>query len=392
MTLLLASFGPFDTTFLPGAGLWTSASSVTIIAGGGRSGDASDNCAAFDTTLNSIMSRTVTPATITAFYTATYGFACRVLTLTTTATLAIISTATSQYALVVSSDGSLKITQTTNGVLQGTICTTSASAVPVGTGGFYVEVQIQFTSGATTCQINVSDQYGDMNPLVVGGLITADAGPYTTFSLGGGTGEAPATFRITDVYLNDGVPATTAIAYKGRLIYNDSFLGNVHIEAIYPTADGANLSVGNTPWVPNIGTTQYTQIDEHPPDEDFTYDSADTDDQTSTFAFQSPHSKAFGRLNCATEAPIFAVQWDGRLRATTDSGTIVPIVRRVVTGTIPGDSIAEGNPQVVSLTVYQYFPQVFTRNPIDNTPWNFAVFYPSAVGAVGTTEFGVRLL
>jgi hypothetical protein len=231
-----------------------------------------------------------------------------------------------------------------------------------------------------------------MNPLVRGAIVTADAGPYTTFRIGGGDGDAPATFRVTDIYLNDGVAAPTPIPYKGRLIYNDSFFGNTHVEAFYPTADGTGLSIGNTPWVPNTGSVQYTQIAEHPPDEDVTYVAADESQQTSTFLFQSSHARPFGRLNCLAEAPIYALQWDGRMRTEADQGTVMPIVRELVTGTLAGDDVAQGDPQVVTDTSYLYYPDVFDRNPIDDSPWDFGVFYPAGVGVIGTTEFGMRLL
>lgn len=391
MTLGLWAFGPFDTSFLPAAGLWTSASGVTIVAGGGRSGDASDNCAAFSTASGSVLSRTVSPTAVSGVYTATYGLAVRVLTVTTSFTLASLWTATSKIDLIVLADGTVRLTQTQNGILLGTICESDPDAVPIGTGGFYIEVQVIFSNASAACQINVSDQYGDMNPLVTGSLLGTDAGPYTTFRLGGGVGEAAATWRVTDVYLNDGVPAASAISYKGRLIYNDSFFGNTHIQAFYPTADGTNLSTGNTPWVPNSGSTEYTQIDEHPPDEDVTYVSADAANQTSTFAFQSSAARPFGRLNCSANLPIYALQWDGRMRTESLAGTVTPIVREIVGGTLATDDVAEGDDLIVSDTAYLYYPDVFDRNPIDDSPWDFGVFYPSAVGAVGTTEIGMRL-
>lgn len=309
-------------------------------------------------------------------------------------TLASIWTAFSQFDLILNTAGRLKLLQTSNGVPLGTVCETADGVVPLTSGGVYIESQITFTAGlATAGQIRISDQYGEMNLVAQGPLLALAVTdqPYTAFRLGGGVGEGPATWRVADVYLTDGVPTATPQPTKRGLVFNDSYLGNTHIDAFYPTADGTNLSVGNTPWVPDTGAVQYTQIDEHPPDEDASYIAADQSQQTSTFAFQSSRLVPFGRQGCAAWNQVYGVQWDGRARVLTDPSLVIPIVRQIVAGSIPGDLIGQGTGQVVSATAYRYYPDVFNRNPIDGEPWTFAPFFPVAVGAVGTLEFGARL-
>lgn len=388
----LEAWGAFSTGFLPASEHWTTASGVTIVADAGRSGFSGDNAAAFDTSLASLVTGDVLCTAVAGVETVTYGMAYQILTLTTTATLFSVLTTISQFDIIATEWGSLKVTQTSGGVLLGTIGETPDGIIPIGTGGFYVEVRIILQAGlASAVQLRVSDQYGDMNPLLQGALLAFVAGEtFTTVRLGGGVGEDPATWRMTDLYQTDGVPTSTTLQYNGVALRNDGFLGNTHIQTFYATADGANLSVGNTPWTPNAGAA-WADISEHPPDEDATYISAVSAGQLTTCLFASPTTLPFGRLNCSVYAPIFGLQWDGRIRVEDTAATVVPIIRRVVTGLLAGDIVDAGTPIAVSATTYLYYPQVFDRDPTNSdAPWSFSVFVPAGVGIPGTVEFGVR--
>lgn len=398
MTLQLEGFDAYATAQVPASEKWSAATEVTIVAGGGRSGAASDNCAHFDTRVGSVLSKTVSPTAVSGVYTATWGQAVRILSLIGNLTLGSIRTALSEFELFVNDQGKVWIQQTSGGVDLGTICASADHAVPIGTGGTYIEVQIRFEAGVSTaCQLRVRDQWGTMNLVAQGALLALSPAdqPYTTLVHGGGIVDGPGEWHVDDIYLNDGVPAATAIPYNGQLIYNDGYFSDTHIDAVYPTADGLNLATGNTPWVPNSGPTQYTQIDEHPPDEDTSYIEAGLTDQTSTFAFQSPRQgDGFGRVGCTgPNVPIYAIQWDGRLRTEAGERPIAPILRRIIGGTLATDLVVQAASIVIALTSYGYYPRVFDRNPtLSNAYWTFANFFRQALPVAGDMEFGVRHL
>lgn len=389
----LEAFGAYDTGILPASNKWTSASGVVIEADAGRSGFAGDNAAFFDTALGSVLEGDITCTAVAGVYTVTHGLAFRILTLDSQATLFSVLTAISQFDVIATEWGSLQITQTSGGVLLGTVCETPDGVIPIGTGGVYVELRIVLQTGSVRAiQVRVSDQYGDMNPLAQGALFALVAGEApTTLRLGGGVNDGPATWYVTDIYQTDGVPASTTLQYNGVAMRNDGYLGNTHVQTFYATADGANLSTGNTPWDPSAGTTAYNLINEHPPDEDTTYISADTTGQLTTCLFESPNAAPFGRLNCSVYAPLFGIQWDGRARTEGTASAIAPVIRRIVTGLLAGDIVEVGDTILVDATSYRYYPQVFDRDPTNNdAPFTFAVFVPAGVGIPGTVEFGVR--
>lgn len=392
MNRLLEGFDAYASAQVPAVGVWTSGANVTIGAGEGRSGSASDNAAFFDTAQGSVLRRALILNPYQDVYTVTYGHAVRIVSLTEEATLAAIDTAISEFNLIANVNGSLRLQQVSGGVDLGNICQTAQQTIPVGAGGFYAEIQILFVAGESrAAKIRVSDQFGGMNAVAQGPLLALDAAdllPNVTFRLGGGVADGPATWWVDDVYLNDGVPAAP-MAYKSGVLYNDSFFGNTHIETVYATADGVGQETsGNVPWTPSAGAQVYAMIDEHPPDEDGSYIAATDNLQLSTCLFAG----AVIRQNCASYAPIYALQWDGRMRVESSMVQVVAIVRRVVTGVLADDVLASSQAIVVTSTEYQYYPQNFDRNPTqDDAPWTFKVFDPAGVGVPGTTEFGAMI-
>lgn len=394
MLLGLESFDAYTTPFVPASQKWDGATAVTIGVDEGRSGLTGDNAAFFDTALGSILSKALTPTDVSGVYTFVLGHAVRALSVTNTVVLASLLTAASQFDLVLTAFGRLQVLQSVGGIPQGIICESPDNIVPIGAGGCYIGWKVSLVAGDDTAvQVQVSDQYGDMIPLMQGALLSllpADL-PYTTMQLGGGIGDEPAQWYVDDVYIADGVPAATVQIYKGQRLFNNDFLGNVHVQAFYATADGANLSVGNTPWVPSFGSDAFAMINEHPPDEDATYIEADTVGQLTTCLFASPYGNQFGLQNCTALQAIYGLQWDGRLRTTGVAAIVYPVVRRVVTGLIAGDVIALGIVALIDDTSYLYYPRLFDRNIADsNVPWSFRAFLPAGVGVAGTIEFGVR--
>jgi hypothetical protein len=398
MIRLLESFSPYATAQLPASEKWTSATAVTVVQGGGRSGEAGDNCAVFDTALGSAL---VGPLAIMAYggyEKATWGHAVKIAAVSGRLTLGSLSTTLSRFDLVMNEKGALWVEQSVGGVLLGVVCQTVDGVIPRVTGGTYIEMRVLLRAAYNPAvQLRVRDQWGQMNPLVQGRLLAFVTGEsFTLRALGGGTADDAAQWSVADVYYTDGVPEATALAYNGTLIYNDGYLGDTHVEALYPTADGEHLSTGNTPWVPASGSVEFNQINEHPPDEDATYVSADTSGQTSTYAFVTPRQTApirFGRVGCTANAqPIYGIQWGGRLRSEATEVLVAPIVRQIVDGTFAGDDIYQASPVTVALTTYAYLLAIFGRNPISGEPWTFAVFFRQAATLPGDVEFGQRLL
>lgn len=390
----LDGFDSFATAQLPALDLWDSFSGVTIASDEGRSGFSGDNAAFFDTALSSVLRKTITVTIHNGIYTVTVGLAIRPVTCETKATICSVTTAISSFDLKMTEWGSLELFQVTGGNPLGLICQTSDGIIPIATGGVYIEIQFKMTRAVSgPIQIRVSDQYGTMNPVAQGTFLNLSAAdlPPTQVIMGGGVAEDPATWYLDDVYVTDGVPTITPLNYQGRNILNDSFLGNTHLTTFYMTQDGINQSTGNTPWVPNVGSAVYPVIDEHPPDEDVTYAAADQTDQRSTGLFESPEERPFGRQGCCAFAPLFGIEWLGRLRMDAGSGAVVPVIRRVIGGTFATDVVEVGDTITIDSTDWTYYPQVLERDPTnDNKPYTFAVFFPAGVGVPGTVEFGIQ--
>ncbi len=397
MVLFLESFGPYATAQLPALDRWGLGDGAVIVAGGGRSGSTSDNCAEFDTALAAFLQRTLNASEQAGVLTITCGFALRILLVTAhqPVIVASIGTTSSQFNLVIGSDGSVEMLQVTGSVPLGTVCAAPAGTMPIDGSGRYLEARVIFTEGlATACQLRISDSNGDMHAVAEGPLLQ-NPGDLSTqsFRFGGFGSESPAVFRVTDAYVTDGVPAATVINYNGLEILNDGYLGNTHVEAVYAAADGEGCT---SPWTPSTGSSLFNLINEAPPDDDGSYISAGTDGQASTFAFgASLPGIGFGQIGCqAVTIPIYALQWTGRIRQGGNQElTVLPIVREIVTGVISGDTVVAGPPQTITIaaTDYAYYLTVWDRNPIDSTAFEFEDVDASIANAIGSLQFGLEL-
>lgn len=389
MVLLGDGFDAYSTAFLPAAGIWTSFTGVSVTADVGRSGASGDNALFIDAALGAVLRRNINAATVDGVSQFVFSQAVQIVALGATLRLASIFTALSRFDLILTDLGALQVTQTSGGVLLGTICETVNGVVPIGSGGIYIAWKLRTEADEEdACQLQVSDQFGEMNPLVQGALLALapEDTPLSAIQLGGG-GEATGSWYVDDVVLLDGQPAASGQSYNGQILYNDDFLGNLHVQALYATGPGLAQSTGNTPWSPTPAVANYLNIDEHPPDEDATYNSADTAEQKDTYVY------VFSRPSCAHPFnAIFALVWTGRLRLTSAGfATIAPLVRRVVTGTFAGDVVAQGDLQSIVEQTYAYFPDVLDRNPsAGDAPWTWRAF--RQLNGPGDTEFGAELV
>lgn len=451
---MLLGIESFDYTTTPSqlVGPWTSVSVASISAMAGRysSGAALFNSATPSSMVKAIASTgtfnsgadrrvvgfAVKPTTISgvvttpgkAFVVATSG---AMTTVQRGITIARLTTPTYFYYLQILPNGALRVVQTTQAatsigftdMLAKTVGITAPGIVLAGQG-FYVEWFVRLTIGAHGCIVKVN------GGAVLDTSILAQTGTedFTSVTLGGGmanldsSGVWPATevgtFYVDDFYVLDGVTTNIfSMNYLGpagvtRTITNGSFLGNVHVQGLLATADAFNLpNPGNdyVPWTPNSGSTHYTQVDEHPPDGDTTYEYSDALgtynvglhrlDKYAGYLFQHPNrgKSSFGiRISGGGYYQLFGVRWLANIRIESSSGTIKPTMRMIFSNLAAVDPVGLGTVQTISSTSYGYKEQYWDRKPdpiqtVGSIEWTFEdTFVTGALGSTsGISEFGV---
>lgn len=143
---------------------------------------------------------------------------------------------------------------------------------------------------------------------------------------------------------------------------NNDFLGDSHIETIYPNGDGAHSD-----WVPNSGSTHWTQVDEHPPDGDTTYNGSGVVNAIDTYTMQDLTVIAGG---------IFGVQPSLHIKkADAAFRQAKPVVRR-------GGTDYLGAVETLN-TSYVARAQIFETDPSTSAPWT--------VAGVNAAEFGAKV-
>ena len=139
----------------------------------------------------------------------------------------------------------------------------------------------------------------------------------------------------------------------------NTFLGDVRVETIYPTADGAH-----TAWTPNSGTTHFSRVDEAQADGDTTYVSDSTPGDLDTYVM--------GDID--TAATVFGVQTNLYARKD-DANTrqIAPVVRQSGSDNVGAT--------VTLSSTYVDYTQIYNQDP------TAADWTPTTVNA---DEFGVK--
>jgi hypothetical protein len=138
-----------------------------------------------------------------------------------------------------------------------------------GAGQFYY-VEFQSTIGSAG---SVTVKVGGVTVLTLSGVnLQQSANAYANILSFGGL--FPGTLYIDDAYVTN----PTGAAPTG-------FLGESKIIYAPPTADSTH---GNTGWIPNTGTTEYTQVDGYSPSGNTNYIATGTPGAKSTFSFALP--------------------------------------------------------------------------------------------------------
>ncbi|MDT3707483.1 MAG: hypothetical protein ROZ09_11695 [Thiobacillus sp.] len=213
---------------------WSTMSNVSIAAASGRRGGNAANFA-----MSAYLSQVLTAA----YSGLIVGFALKPIA-SPSGNLPIVSlrdASSEQVTIIYLSDGTVKAVR---GPASGVVLSSSApGAIPPGVWS-YVEVSaiIHDTAGAVTVKVNGT------TVLTVTGVDTQDtANAYSTvvyfYTLNNQT------YLLNDLYLLD--PGTAP---------NTTFLGDVRVDAYYPTADGASSQ-----WTPTPSGAHYANVDETAP-------------------------------------------------------------------------------------------------------------------------------
>jgi len=221
-------------------------------------------------------------------------------------------------------------------------------SVPVVAGAWnYCE--LKFMVGASgTCETHLNG--GADIPVSIGnfGTTAVDNVALMGYSPTAGPVSGP-TMRFDDVYV---------CSLIGSM--NNNYLGDVHVETIFPNADGAHND-----WIPNSGVNHFDRVSEVSPDSDTTYVSSQTVGATDTYDYPSLITSAGG---------IFAVQTNlWAIKTDAASRLVAPVVRR-------GTSDSVGAPAPLA-TSYTDLTQIWEQDPNAGPgPWNIPNFNASQFG------------
>lgn len=223
----------------------------------------------------------------------------------------------------------------------GTVIATGTTVLTTATW-YYIEFKLVIAGASGTIEIHLNGA----------SEITTTTGNFGSTNAGAIVLQAPGTSGNSDyddLYILD----TTGSAPQ------NTFLGDVRVETIYPTADG-----NHTQWTPNSGSTHYTQVDEAQADGDTSYVSDSTPGDLDTYAF--------GDID--TGATVFAVQRNIYARKD-DANTrqIAPVTRQSGTDYV-GTTVTLSSSYV-------------TYSQLDNQDPTGSNWTPTTVNA---DEFGVK--
>jgi len=239
----------------------------------------------------------------------------------------------------------------------GTSTVIGTTSAPLASGGYtYLEVllTIHDTAGAVVIRfngaevLNLSSVNTRGSASAVNGWDAIRLGPIRNVGASGNAQE----FRIDDLYVLDGTGAAPT----------NAFLGDVRVDARYPTAPGAT-----TGWTPSAGAN-WQCLDETAPNDDTDYTSAPAAGLTDTFVVEDAP---------VAGAQLFGVQHCLSARKT-DAGaaTIAPVIRHSGVD-YPGAGINPG-------TAYAYALQIAALNPGTGVPWTEAGFNAAEFGYTRT--------
>jgi hypothetical protein len=239
---------------------------------------------------------------------------------------------TFQCGVAVRSDGSLIVTNTvgTDFASGFTVLAASSAGLVSAMTAFYLELQVSFSStGSVAIQLNSASVAS-----ASGVLTTNTAHDYAQQA--GFASAASNLWYAGDVYINDPTGS-----------YNNGFEGDLHVGYLIPTANGRVHA-----WTPLSGTN-WSEVDDVPPDGDTSYNSANTTGLEDCYVLGAIPN---------TVNQVVAVQVSAYARRDA-SGS-----RSVALGVGNGTSESFGS-NVALGSSYSYAVQNFDTNPLTGEPW-----------------------
>lgn len=312
------------------------------------SGRINGNCARHSTPGGGVgtMSQGSLKKTLPASYaTLVQGFALRLSALPASATdlFTLMAGGTQTVRVRVASSGAISILNSGG----TTIATGAAAAVSAG-NWIFIEVKAFINGASGTVEVKTNG----------GAYIASTVGNFGSSNLDGiaslaNYNEITGTIDVDDVYALD----TTGD--------NADFLGDSHVETLYPSADGAN-----TNFTPDTGTAHYSRVNEHTgtyPDDDTSYVYSSTAGHRDTYV--TTDLSALSGAVFGVQVNLYARKDDAATRQ------IAPVIRQ-------GGSNFDGTTQTLSLS-YAVYSQIYD-NDTASADWT--------VSSVNNSEFGVKLV
>jgi hypothetical protein len=256
---------------------------------------------------------------------------------------------TVQVSLVVQNDGSLQVQDSSAAAIG-----TSVYQIPFNTY-VYVEVKLVIANGTGECTIRVDNaEVFSLTAVDTASTATTYATQFALGHMGSVISGGAGSFKFDDVYLCDETGTT-----------NNTFLGDTHIEAIYPTGPGTYTDFalgGTTP----AATNWESQDDATPNDEQ---------DYVTSTTVDAKDSYQFGDLGVTT-GDIPAVLVHNRLRKEQGGNRTYAALAR--TGGVDLDGPTKG-----MSTDYYTWPTILETKP-GGGAWTIA--------DVNAAEFGLRII
>lgn len=280
-----------------------------------------------------------------AVATAHVGFAFMFDTLPTSdASILVIRAGTANtFVLAVTSAGKLKVTNSGGG--------TGATTLTVNTW-YYIEAKvfINGASGTSTVHLNGASEIG---------TTTHNLGSTNVDNLqlyrDGAQWGTTVNLYFDDVYMLDTSGST-----------NNGFLGDFHVETLFPTSDGAH-----TDFTPDSGSAHYSRVNEN----SGTYPDGDTS-YVSDATVGDRDSYGFGNLT-AVAGTVYALQTCMYARKD-DAGT-----RQLAAVARPGSTDRDGATVTMSVS-YTDFTEIRETNPDTSAAWT--------ISEINASEFGVKVV